>query len=175
MAGLWSPVPGVQSTILTPPSVAFPARVSTHAPRRRRPDRCPPLNAPIHRAPATTTNCLAASDRGGGAILRPVVLGPIGHCASPYPPPGRFAMFRVRHRRLCDRPQATMGSGIAHPLAPCRITNMIHTGRENANVLNCPAAVNHRRAKSRVSIETRELQLSTRECNFPGINNPTLK
>ena len=38
------------------PSVAFPARVSTHAPRRRRLGRCPPLNTPIRRAPATTTN-----------------------------------------------------------------------------------------------------------------------
>jgi len=28
-------------------------------------------------------------------------------------------------------------------------------------------------AKSRVSIETRELRLSSRECDFPGINIPT--
>jgi len=38
------------------PSVAFLARVSTHAPRRRRRGRCPPLNTPIRRASATTTN-----------------------------------------------------------------------------------------------------------------------
>ena len=99
-AGLWSPIPGVRLTIVTPPSVAFPARISTHAPRHRRPDCCPPLNEPICRAPATTTNCLAASDGGG-----------------------RFAMFRARHRRLCDRPQAAMGSGIDHPLAFHRRSN----------------------------------------------------
>jgi len=36
---------------------------------------------------------------------------------------GRFAMFRARHRRLCDRPQAAMGSGIDHPLAFRRRSN----------------------------------------------------
>jgi len=51
------------------------------------------------------------------------VRGPIGHCASPvalplYPPLGLFAMFWACHRRLCDRPQAAMRSGIAHFLAP---------------------------------------------------------
>ena len=166
----WRPVDDPDSPLRRVPSSRFDTCAT--APETR------PLPAVkrAHPPGARNDDQLSSGVRPGrGAILRPVVLGPIGHCASPYPPPGRFAMFRVRHRRLCDRPQATMGSGIAHPLAPCRITNMIHTGRENANVLNCPAAVNHRRAKSRVSIETRELQLSTRECNFPGINNPTLK
>jgi len=47
---------------------------STHAPRRRRPDRCLPLNTPIRRAPATTTNCLVASNEGG-ELRRRYVLG----------------------------------------------------------------------------------------------------
>ena len=38
-----------------PPSLPL-RRVSTHAPRRQRRGRCPPLNTPIRRAPATTTN-----------------------------------------------------------------------------------------------------------------------
>jgi len=152
-AGLWSPVPGIRSTLATPPSVAFPARVSTHAPRRRRPGRCPPLNAPIRRAPATTTNCLAASSGGGGRFpglssrSRSCIALP--RSRSPVPSHGRFAMFQARHRRLCDRPQAAMGPGIAQPACahandPTPITPEVHT-----------------RAKSRVSIETWELQLST--------------
>jgi len=31
----------------------------------------------------------------------------------------------------------------------------------------------HTRAKSRVSIKTRDLRLSSRECDFPGINMPS--
>jgi len=55
LTGLWSPVPGVWSMIATPP-FAFLARISTHAPRRRRPGRCPQLNAPIRQVPVMKTN-----------------------------------------------------------------------------------------------------------------------
>jgi len=60
---------------------------------------------------------------------------------------------------------------------------MIHTGRENANVLNCPAAVNHRRAfnsdyaggitySGEIESLDRDPGIATLD---PGINNPTLK
>jgi len=60
---------------------------------------------------------------------------------------------------------------------------MIHTGRENANVLNCPAAVNHLRAFNSDyaggitysgEIESLDRDPGIATLN-PGINNPTLK
>ena len=92
--------------------VAFPACVSTRAPRRWRPSRCLPFHVPI--PPATSTNCPVASDgRGGDSLVipRPVVQGPDGHCASlvllPMPSPGHFGCGTARY---VDGPQAAMGS-----------------------------------------------------------------
>ena len=56
-SGLPYPASGRRSWLPpSPPSVAFPVHVLTHAPRRRRPGRCPPLNVPIRQAPTTKTN-----------------------------------------------------------------------------------------------------------------------
>jgi len=79
-AGLWSPVPGVQSAIASP--VALHVCVSTGALLRRRPGRCPPFGAPIlpQRRPIVQWR---PTGRGSTAIPQPVVSGPIGHCASP--------------------------------------------------------------------------------------------
>jgi len=118
-AGLWSPVLSVRSTLATPPLSRFDT--CTMAPETR------PLPAikRAHPPGAHDDDQLSSSvrrGRGGGVIPWPVVQGPIGHCASavslPLPSPGRFAMFRACRRQLCDRPQAAMGPGIAHPLVP---------------------------------------------------------
>jgi len=115
----------------------------TGAPRRRRPDCCPPFHAPI--PPATLTDCPVTSDGGGGdsPAHRP---GVDGHCASlvalpPYPP---------RRRRW--------GPGMAPGLAPSRPA-VDPTPITQVKVRT--------RAKLGVSIETRELRLSSRECDFP--------
>ena len=98
MAGLWSPIPSIQSTIA--PSVMLHVCFLTGAPRRRRPGRCPPFHVPI--PPATSTDCPAVSHRGGGGDSRPVIRGPMAVAfpsrAPPYPPPRQFW---VRHCRLC--------------------------------------------------------------------------
>jgi len=108
--------------------------------------------------PTMSTNCPAASD-GDGQRFRPVVWGPISHCASPVVPPlcsslpGRFVTFWACHRLLCqsiDGVPASAGN-----------SNSDHVGKKVRTL-----------AKSRVSIKTRELRLSTRECNFLGINIP---
>jgi len=148
------------------PSITFPARVLTHAPRRRRPNRCPPLNVPIRRPAATTTNCLAASD-GGGAISRPVVRVR-----------SAIALPRSRSPRtlLPDFLQC-----FGHATAGCVIVCRRQWGPASPTPLRpaddptpfTPEVLTQ--AKSRVSIENRELRLSTRECDFLGINNPTLK
>jgi len=49
------------------------------------------------------------------------------------------------------------------PLHPCRRSDSDHVGERYAL------------GRNRVSIETRELLLSTRECDFPGINIPNKK
>jgi len=61
------------------PSVAFPAHISTHAPRRRRPGCCPPFCVPIRprRRPIVQRHPTGEGD------CRPAVQRPIGHCASP--------------------------------------------------------------------------------------------
>jgi len=78
------------------------------------------------------------------------------------PPPGRFVMFRARHRPLCDRPQAATGSGHRPPpLRPRQRSNSDYAGGTYSGEIG-------------VSIETQELRLSSRECDFPGINIPDI-
>jgi len=84
------------------PPVAFPACVSTRVPRHQRPGCCQPFHAPI--PPATSTDCLATSNRGGGdsPARRP---GPGGqwplHFPGRAPPVPSPQPFRVRHCQLC--------------------------------------------------------------------------
>jgi len=95
------------------PPVAFPACVSTHAPQRRRPAvSCAYL-------PTMSTDCPAASDRGGRRL------------PGPSSPP--------------------------IPSCPCRRSNSDHVGKRYVLGRNR---------------ESWELRLSTRECDFPGINIP---
>ena len=150
------------------PSVALHVCVLTGAPRRRRPSRCPPFHAPI--PPVTSTNCPAASDGGGGDSLAHHP-GADGRCTSlvtipPYPPPGRFGCATAGY---VDRPQAAMGSGhrpgTALGLAGDRPPSRAPAGD--------PTPITHVkvpiRAKLRVLIETRELRLSSRECDLTSL------
>ena len=87
-AGLWSPVPGGWSAIAPLPPAAFPACVSTRAPRHWRPSCCPPFCMPIHprRRPIVQQRPL-----GRAAIPRLTVQWLIGHCTS-------LVMLREQHR-----------------------------------------------------------------------------
>ena len=106
--GLPYPVSGRQSR----PSVALHVCFLASAPRRRRPGRCPPFHAPI--PPATSTDCPAASDGGGGDSLahRP---GADGRRTFPVAPPGRFGCTTASY---VDCPQAAMGSRYRPGTAP---------------------------------------------------------
>jgi len=82
----------------------------TGAPRRWRPGRCPPFHVPT--PPATSTDCPAASNGGGGGDSPTHRPGADVRCASPvmlppYHPPGRFERATADY---VDRPQAAMGS-----------------------------------------------------------------
>ena len=78
--GLPHPASGRRSR----PSVALHVCFLTGAPRGRRPGRCPPFHAPI--PPATSTDCPAAFDGRGEAVIFRLVV----RCASPVaPPPSR--------------------------------------------------------------------------------------
>ena len=97
--GLPYPASGQRSL----PSVALHVCFLTGAPGQQRPSRCPPFHPPI--LPATSTNCPAASEGGGGdsPARRP---GADGRCASPVilphtspPLPLMPAMLIIRRRR----------------------------------------------------------------------------
>jgi len=93
-------------------------------------------------APATSTNFPAT---GAGGDSRPTVRRPICHCACPValpcsPPTGRFTTFRARHCLLCR------------------------------SVNGVPASAGNSIGDRPVIAPLRELRLSARECDFPGIN-----
>jgi len=167
---LWSPVPGVQSAIASP--ITFPACISTDAPWRRRPGRCLPFHAPIHprHRPIVQRRLMG----GVAAIPRPIIWGPIGHCACPvvllpYPPPAILRSFGCATAHYGDRsmgsqhrPGTASGTGRQSP------PHLAHTGDPT---LITPVKCTYSK-KARVSIETREMRLSTQECDFPRINIP---
>jgi len=93
------------------PPVAFPACVSTRAP-----GRCPPFHTSIRPRRQPIVQQRPGVGREGEAIPRPVVRGPIGHCASlvalpPYPPPAVLRRFGRATASYVDHPQVAMGPG----------------------------------------------------------------
>jgi len=84
----WRPVDDPDSPLRRVPSSRFDTCAT--APETR------PLPAVkrAHPPGARNDDQLSSGVRPGrGAILRPVVQGPIGHCASPYPPPDVLRCF----------------------------------------------------------------------------------
>jgi len=124
--------------------------------------------------PGLTRQPASTSDGGGEQVIpRPVVRGPMAgalpRSRSPVPLSGRFGRATAGY---VDRPQAAMGSLHRPGTAPGP------TG-DRPSPFAPPPAIQLRsrtrtQAKSRASIETRELRLSSRECDFPGINIPSL-
>ena len=113
--------------------------------------------------PATS---ISSEVRQGG-IPRPIIWGPIGHCASPIAlphsqPPSGLQRFGRATAHYVHRSSAG-GDGV-----PASAGNSVGTGwRSPPPFVPLPAIQLRSRtqAKSRVSIETGE-------CNFPGINIP---
>jgi len=106
--------------------------------------------------------------RGEEMIPRPVVRGPMGvallRSRCPVPSPGRFGRATAGY---FDRPQAAMGSRHQPGTVP-------GPAGDRPSPLRAPPPAtqlhSHTRAKSRVSIETRELRLSSRECDFLDVS-----
>ena len=119
--------------------------------------------------PTRDVDRLSSGIRWGEAVIpRPGGRWPLRFLsrAPPYPPSGSFGRTTAGY---VDRPQATMGS--RHRLG----TALGPVGdRPSPLWAGDPTPITqvkvHTRAKSRVSIETRELRLSSREYDFPGIN-----
>jgi len=124
--------------------------------------------------PTTSTDCPAASNRGGRRFPGPLSGGRSAIAlprsrSSCSPLPNCFVTFRARHCPLCrsiDGVPASAGNSIGHrlaiappPFAPRWRFNSNHVGKRYVLGRN-----------REISIEIRELRLSTRECNFPGIN-----
>ena len=127
------------------PSVVLHVCFLTGVPQRRRPSRCPPFHAPI--PPATST---IVQPRPTGVRWFP------GR-APPVPSLGRFGRATAR---CVDHPQASMGSRYRPGTAPGP------AGYPPSCPACDPTPITQvkvcTRAKSRVSIETRELRLSSR-------------
>jgi len=112
------------------------------------------------------------SDGRRAVIPCPVIRGPMAialpRLRSPRTLPGRFGratMLIVRRRQwgpVIGRERRRVQPVIAHP-----------PSRPAGDPTPITLVKVRTRAKSRVLIETRELRLSTRECDFPGINIPT--
>jgi len=159
--GLPYPASGQRSR----PSVALHVCLLTGAPRRQRPGHCPLFHAPI--PPVTPRRRPATSKGVGGDSLahRPMAVA-LPESRSPVPPPAIFgaplpAMLLVSRRwwgpvigrewrRI--RPVIAPRAGDPTPIRQVKVRT---------------------RAKSRVSIETRQLWLSSWERDFPEINIPT--
>ena len=88
---------------------------------------------------------------------------------SPVPSFGRFATFERATASYVDRPQAAMGS----PHWPGQERRRGPAGDRPPTPFASPPAIRMVRTwtKSRVSIETRELRLSTRECDLQGLTS----
>jgi len=158
------------------PSIALHVCFLTDAPRRCRPGRCPAFYVPV--PPTTSTDCPAAYDGGrrwfpGDSLSHRLEAD--GHCAFPVMVPRTF-------------PPAVLGAPPPATLIICRRRWGPVIGQQRRRVrpvvspsLRAPAGdptlitqVKVRtRVKSRVLIETREMRLSSRECDFLGINIPT--
>jgi len=143
--------------IRVPPSRSQP--VFRRAPPRRTPD--------ILRAypPATSTNCPVASDTGEGWTGHSPACHPGAGRPLRFPgcPPAVLRRFSRTTAGYVDHPQASGPAGDRPPPSlrrPCQQSNSHHAGK--------------RYVLGRVLIETRELWLSTRECDFTGINIPIL-
>jgi len=140
------------------PLVAFPVCVSMHTPLHNSAGD-PAAARRFTRLSAHNVDQLSSGVRRGRAAIPACCLGadqPLCFpCCAPLCSslPGRFVTFWACHRLLCqsiDGVPASAGN-----------SNSDHVGKKVRTL-----------AKSRVSIKTRELRLSTRECNFPGINIP---
>ena len=132
------------------PSVALHVCFLTGAPRRWRPGRCSPFHAPI---PPASSSVRRGGGGGDSPARRP---GANGRCAPPYPPAvlgvPLLTMLIVRRRRwgpVIGRERRRVRPVITPPPSrPRRRSTQVKV---------------RTRTKSRVSIETRELRLSSRE------------
>jgi len=104
---------------------------------------------------------------GGGSDSPASRPGADGRCTPPVPSPGRFGRATAGY---VDRPQVAMGSRYLPGTAPGPAGDRPSPPGDPTLITQVKIRT---RAKSKVSIETWELQLSSRECDFPGINIPT--
>jgi len=166
--GPGSPIPSVWGLV----GDHVPLRIA-----RLRFDRCTTapetwlLPAVLHAHPlVSSTDCPSASNGGGRRFPSPPSRGP-------------SAIALPRSRSLCSllpRPFCDV-SGAPHPL--CRSIDRVPTSARNSvadrPVIAPPSRLCRRSnsdhtgkryvlGRNRVSIETRELRLSTQECDFPG-------
>jgi len=172
-AGLGSAVPGIRGRSAITPPPRGTARLHF--------DMCAmvletqPLPA-VSRAhsPAKLTDCPAASDVGGLQFLGPSSGADRPLCfpsrAPTLAPPGRFVMFRPFHRLLCRLGprigrERHRGPASDHlPPVPHQRSNSDHAGKRYVLGQN---------RESRLRL-VRELRLSTWECDFAGINIPSM-
>ena len=116
---------------------------------------------------------LCSGVRWGEAVIpRPVVRGPMAvalpRSRSPIPfPPGRFGCATAGY---VDRLQAATGSHHRPETAPGPAGDRPPLRAPAGDPTPIMQVEVRTWAKSRVSIETRELRLSSQECDFPGIN-----
>jgi len=130
-----------------------------------------PLPAVLHAHPARNVDRLSCGVRQGEAVIPPPIVW--GRWLLLFPgrtlpvlSPGRFGCASAGY---VDRPQAAIPSSAGNGAGPAS---------DHPSPLRAPAGDPTpitevkvcTRAKSRVSIETPELRLLSRECDFPGIN-----
>jgi len=141
------------------PPIAFPACVSTCA--------TAPETGRFTRLSARDVDRLSSGVWHRGGVDRPFPCLPSrGRSAIALPrlpPPAVLRRFSRTTAGYVDHPQASGPAGDRPPPSlrrPCQQSNSHHAGK--------------RYVLGRVLIETRELWLSTRECDFTGINIPIL-
>ena len=122
-ACLCSPVPAGQSAFVSPrrvPSLCFDVR--HHAGDRT-------FYAPIRPRRRPIVQWRLTQGRGGQAIPRPAIQGPVGHCASPAAPPAVLRRFSRTTAGYVDHPQASGPAGDRPPPSlrrPASNLSLIH-------------------------------------------------